>query len=203
MDQRCEHLLFAFLNELYGQVTVPVPTGALIKLIERDAHELKLYADLTQVEEGLLGITLFDPPAKPEVRIAGKLYRDPYGAHLLRFTLAHEYIHVQIHDPFYQRAGSAKRQEQRCTGDGTLALRPQVDWLEWQANYAGAALLMPVSRLNLVVKACLGKGGTGPLPAESPRATDLTQRVSEAFDVSQDAAGVRLIQLWYLRRESA
>ena len=77
MDQRCEHLLFAFLNELYGQVTVPVPTGALIKLIERDAHELKLYADLTQVEEGLLGVTLFDPPAKPEVRIAGKLYRDP------------------------------------------------------------------------------------------------------------------------------
>jgi hypothetical protein len=43
---------------------VPVPTGALIKLIERDAHELKLYADLTKVEEGLLGVTFFDPPAR-------------------------------------------------------------------------------------------------------------------------------------------
>lgn len=88
LDEKCEQILFEFLNELYGQITVPVPTGALIKLIERDAHELKLYADLTKVEEGLLGVTFFDPPAKPEVRIAGKLYRDPHGAHLVRFTLA-------------------------------------------------------------------------------------------------------------------
>jgi uncharacterized protein DUF955 len=199
LDQRCEHLLFEFLNELYGQVTVPVPTGALIKLIERDARPpLNPYADLSQVEEGLLGVTFFDPPAKPEVRIAGKLYRDPHGAHLLRFTLAHEYIHVQVHDPLYQRAGSAKRQEQRCTGDETLALKPKVDWMEWQANYAGAALLMPISRLRLVAEACLGKGGVVPLPAESPRAADLKQRVSEAFDVSAAAAGVRLIQLGYL-----
>ena len=70
--------------------------------------------------------------------------------------------------------------------------------MEWQANYAGAALLMPLSRLKLVVEANLGKSGVAPLPAESPRATDLKQRVSEAFDVSAAAAGVRLIQLGYL-----
>ena len=105
LDEKCEQILFEFLNELYGQITVPVPTGALIKLIERDARELKLYADLTQVEEGLLGVTFFDPPQKAEVRIAGKLYTDPHGAHLLRFTLAHEYIHVQVHDPLLSAAG--------------------------------------------------------------------------------------------------
>ncbi len=93
LDERSEQVLLEFLNELYGQITVPVPTIALIKLIERDAKELKLYADLTKVEEGFLGVTFFAPPAKPEVRIAGKLYRDPNGAHLLRFTLAHEYMH--------------------------------------------------------------------------------------------------------------
>ena len=202
LDERCEHLLFEFLSELYGQVTVPVPTGALIKLIERDAKELKLYADLTRVEEGLLGVTFFDPPAKPEVRIAGKLYRDPNSAHLLRFTLAHEYMHVQVHDPLYQHAGSAKRQEQRCTGDETLALKPKVDWMEWQANYAGAALLMPISRFRLVAEACLGKGGVAPLPVESIEATDLKQRVAEAFDVSEEAARVRLIQLGYVASES-
>lgn len=201
LDEKCEQILFEFLTELYDQITVPVPTGALIKLIERDAKELKLYADLTKVEEGLLGVTFFDPPAKPEVRIAGKLYRDPNGAHLLRFTLAHEYMHVQVHDPLYQRAGSAKRREQRCTADETLAFKPKVDWMEWQANYAGAALLMPITRIRLLVEGCLGKGGVTPLPVESIEATDLKQRVSEAFDVSA-AAGVRLIQLGYLRSES-
>jgi len=35
LDERCEQLLFEFLTQLYGQITVPVPTGALIKLIER------------------------------------------------------------------------------------------------------------------------------------------------------------------------
>jgi hypothetical protein len=69
LDQRCEQILFEFLYELYGQITIPVPTGALIKLIERDARELNLYADLTKVEEGLLGVTFFEPPGKPEVRI--------------------------------------------------------------------------------------------------------------------------------------
>ena len=104
LDERCEQILFEFLNDLYGQITVPVPTGALIKLIERDVRELNLYADLTQVEEGLLGVTFFDPPRKPEVRIARALYEDAKGAHRLRFTLAHEYMHVSVHNPLYQGA---------------------------------------------------------------------------------------------------
>jgi hypothetical protein len=198
LDERAEQILFEFLNELYGQVTIPVPTGALIKLIERDALELNLYSDLTKVEQGLWGVTFFEPPKKPEVRIAGKLYRDPNGAHPVRFTLAHEYIHVYVHNPLYQQAGSANRQEQRCTGDETLGLKPKVDWMEWQASYAGAALLMPISRLRMVAEACLGKGGITPLAADSPKGADLKQRVSEAFFVSADAARVRLMQLGYL-----
>lgn len=203
LDERCEQILFEFLNELYGQITIPVPTGALIKLIERDARELNLYADLTQVEEGLLGVTFFDPPRKPEVRIARALYEDAKGAHRFRFTLAHEYMHVRVHNPLYQGTAIAKRQEQRCTGDETLGLRPKVDWMEWQANYAGAALLMPLSRLRPVVEVCLGKDGPIPLAFDSSRATDFRQRVSEAFFVSADAAGVRLIQLGHLTSDSA
>jgi hypothetical protein len=198
LDERCEQILSEFLNQLYGQVTIPVPTGALIKLIERDARELNLYADLSKVEEGLLGVTFFDPPRKPEVRIARALHEDAKGAHRFRFTLAHEYMHVRIHNPLYQEAAIAKRQEQRCTGDETLGLKPKVDWMEWQANYAGAALLMPISRLRPVVDACLGKGASTTLAADSSKAADLKQRVSEAFLVSADAAGVRLIQLGYL-----
>jgi hypothetical protein len=50
----------------------------------------------------------------------------------------------------------------------------------------------------MVAEACLGKGGITPLAADSPKGTDLKQRVSEAFFVSADAARVRLIQLGYL-----
>jgi hypothetical protein len=48
------------------------------------------------------------------------------------------------------------------------------------------------------VDACLGKGASTTLAADSSKAADLKQRVSEAFLVSADAAGVRLIQLGYL-----
>jgi hypothetical protein len=198
LDRRCEEILFEFLNSLYGQVTIPVPTGAIIKLIERDARPpLDLYADLSKVEERIWGVTFFDPPRKPEVRIAGSLYRDPHGSHLPRFTLAHEYFHVRVHNPLYQRAGSANHGEQRCCVDETEGLSLRVDWMEWQASYGAAALLMPISRLKLIAGVCLGQA---PLPVEdeSPKATGLIQRVSEAFDVSAVAARVRLIQLGYL-----
>jgi hypothetical protein len=198
LDQRCEQILFEFLYELYGQITIPVPTGALIKLIERDARELNLYADLTEVEEGLLGVTFFEPPGKPEVRIARALYEDLRILHRCRFTLAHEYIHVCVHDPLYQTLAILERREQRCTGDETLALGPKVDWMEWQASYAAGALLMPISRLKLVAAECLGKGDVTQLAPDSPRAADLKQRASEAFMVSAEAAGVRLIQRGFL-----
>jgi IrrE N-terminal-like domain len=202
LDQRCEHILFEFLNELYGHITLPLPTGALIKLIERDAKELNLHADLTQVEPRILGVTDFEPPTKPKVSIAGKLYRDPHAAHLFRFTLAHEYIHVRAHGPLYQQAGSARRQANRCAVDETLGLRPKVDWMEWHSNYGAGALLMPLSRLKLTAEVCLGRGGTAPLGVDSPKANDLIQRISEAFDVSPEAVRVRLIQLAYLTSES-
>lgn len=150
-----------------------------------------------------MGVTFFDPPGKPEVRIARALYEDSKGVHRCRFTLAHEYIHVHVHNPLYQKGAIVRRQEQHCTGDETLALRPRVDWMEWQASYAAGALLMPISRLKLVAEACLGKINVAPVPVESPRATDLKQRVSEAFFVSAEAARVRLTQLGYLANQSA
>jgi hypothetical protein len=199
LDRRAEEILFDFLKELYGHVTTPVPTGALTKLIERDARELNLYANLKRAELGLLGVTNFEPPKRPVVRIDRTLFEDAKGVNRFRFTLAHEYMHVLVHNPLYNGAGEARREEQHCTIDETLGLKPKVDWMEWQANYAGAALLMPLSRLVLTVGVCLGKGGIAPLAIDVPKANDLTQRVSEAFFVSADAARVRLIQLGYLR----
>jgi hypothetical protein len=38
LDGECERLIAEFLIEFYGQMPVPIPTGALLKLIERDAR---------------------------------------------------------------------------------------------------------------------------------------------------------------------
>jgi hypothetical protein len=196
LDQRCEQLIFAFLNELYGQITIPVPNGAILKLIERDARDLNLYAELP---ESVLGVTYFDPPRKPTVRIARSLFEDPRQLHRIRFTLCHEYGHVRIHAPLYQRSGAAMREDHECKDVDVEPSRRTVDWMEWQAGYAAGALLMPLSRVSSVVQACVGADQTLPLSPDDPTATNLKQRVSEAFLVSQEASAVRLSQLGYIR----
>jgi hypothetical protein len=104
LDRRAEKILFDFLNELYGHVTTSVPTGALTKLIERDARELNLYANLNRAEQGLLGVTNFEPPKRPVV-LTGATCRMP---------------------AFITRASSAAR---GGGGDSLVG-----DWIEkWQA----------------------------------------------------------------------
>ncbi len=196
LDQRCERLLFAFLTELYGQITLPVPNGALIELIERDAAELNLYA---QLQDGILGVTDFHPPRKPAVSISRELFLDTRRLHRLRFTFAHEYAHVWIHAPLYADAGFARREDHQCKEGEIGPVEQSVDWMEWQAGYVAGALLMPASRIRLVSDACLGPQASLPVQSDCLKATDLVQRVSEAFAVSQEAAGVRLSQLGFLR----
>jgi hypothetical protein len=194
LDRRCERLICEFLQSLYGQVTIPVPNGALIKLVERDARDLNLYA---QLPEGVLGVTYFDPPRKPQVRIARSLFEDTRRLHRLRFTLAHEYAHVVLHAPLYLKLGSAAREDHQCT---TTQIEPlaAVDWMEWQASYAAGALLMPASRLRALVDACRPSRLGRPPAIRESLANNLQQRTSEAFLVSTDAARVRLTQLGYL-----
>jgi len=194
LDQRCERLMCEFLQLLYGQVTIPVPNGALIKLVERDARDLDLYAELP---EGVLGVTYFDPPHKPQVRIARSLFEDTRRLHRFRFTLAHEYAHVVLHAPLYLRLGSAAREDHQCSGTDIEPLAV-VDWMEWQASYAAGALLMPISRLRAVVSACSQSELRSATLIDESLGKNLQQRTSEAFLVSGDAARVRLTQLGYL-----
>jgi Zn-dependent peptidase ImmA (M78 family) len=109
-------------------------------------------------------------------------------------TLAHEYGHVWLHSELWREtteSAVAHRCQREQIEAGSL-----VDWMEWQAGYGAAALLMPESRLRLVVRACWGEDRP---TTRSQQATSLIQRVSEAFDVSEEAARVRLSQLGYLR----
>jgi len=193
LDSRAEQLMAEHLIQLYGQVLAPVPTGAIIRLIERDAADLDSYADLTEEGEGVEGVTYFFRGRKPRVRITRELSEQRHRAHRLRTTLAHEYCHVWLHSELW-RETTESAVAHRCQRD-QIEAGSSVDWMEWQAGYGAAALLMPESRLGLVVRACCGEDRptTG-----SAQATSLVQRVSEAFDVSEEAARVRLSQLGYL-----
>ena len=186
-----EHLM-----RLYGQVLTPVPTGAIIKLIEREAYDLDSYADLTGEGEGVEGVTYFFRGRKPRVRITKELSEQRHRAHRLRMTLAHEDVHVWLHSELW-RETTDPAAAHRCHRE-QIEAGNAVDWMEWQAGYGAAALLMPESRLRLVVRACCKEDQP---PTDSEQATSLIQRVSEAFDVSEEAARVRLSQLSHLRTQ--
>ena len=65
----------------------------------------------------------------------------------------------------------------------------QKDWMEWQAGYISGALLMPRSRVKLLVEAFGCEDAVSlPLQAGSIDGQILIGRVSELFDVSREAA---------------
>jgi hypothetical protein len=97
LDQECELLITEFMRERYGQLILPLPTDALTKLIERDAADLDLYADLSSEGPDVQGVTVFYPGRKPKVRIAADLGEQEWREHRLRTTLTHEYGHVKFH----------------------------------------------------------------------------------------------------------
>lgn len=77
---------------------------------------------------------------------------------------------------------------------------PVWDWMEWQASYVCGAILMPLSVLrNLLRDKTKAWNAQGEIPADSELARELITLVAEKFDVSDDAARVRLRKLGYLQ----
>ncbi len=76
---------------------------------------------------------------------------------------------------------------------------PEVDWMEWQAGYACGALLMPAGPLrNLVQEFSRERKILRELAAASSDGAAVIARVAERFDVSEDAARVRLLKTKYI-----
>ncbi len=120
----------------------------------------------------------------------------------LRTTLAHEYGHLLLHAWLYEHFRGQVRNPAplRCysrTVEGNVDRL--MDWMEWQAGYICGALLMPKRRMDLLVGA-FGKenGCAGPLLRDNIAGRRLIERVTDLFDVSRDAARVRLLKLGHL-----
>jgi len=99
-----------------------------------------------------------------------------YGRY--RFTLAHELAHWILHKQIYTGTNVAAAT--------FLTDRQSDDSSEWQANYLGKAVLMPVGQV---------KRGFYHLCADIRKVNEKTKRLAEIFEVSQEAMGYRLSEL--------
>lgn len=205
LDLECERIITEFMQERCGELILPIPTDILTKLIERDAEDLDLYADLSAEGSDVQGVTDFYPGQKPHVRIAEELSQDRYE-HRLRTTLTHEYGHVWFHKALWDHhllslplfPDVAHSTSPKCKREGILGA-PMSDWMEWQAGYVCGALLMPRGILKRFVANFVKEQQLYcPLNVASAHATRLTNMVATRFDVSQDAARMRLLKMRYL-----
>jgi len=206
LDIECERIIKSFLKDLYGEAKYPVQTEDLKKLIERDAEDLDVYADLSKYGAEVEGVTEFRPGKKPRVSISAELTESDRRENRLRTTLTHEYGHVKFHAYLWDMEPPTpdllRQQPNRdkiiCKRD-TMIDAAQTDWMEWQAGYVCGALLMPKS---VVTKLCREHAEAnniyGAASLQSPAGGQLVKTVVDAFQVSQEAARVRLLKLGFI-----
>jgi hypothetical protein len=194
LDHECEAILIKFLMDRYGRVTYPVATNDLCVLVEQSAADFDEWADLSADGPDVQGKTEFSRRGRPNVYISAGL-QEPYRENRRRTTLTHELAHARIHN--YLARFDVAPPPVCCTA-GSLIGASTVDWLEWQAGYASGAFLMPLSPLRRVLREARRSArviGTDPIALTNPAAPELIKRVQDAFQVSADAARVRLLQL--------
>jgi len=75
-----------------GGFRLPIPTDDIIRMIEAEAEDLELYADLS---ENVDGYTDYFTDRKPDVKISERLASSRYE-NRLRMTLGHEYGQVRF-----------------------------------------------------------------------------------------------------------
>jgi hypothetical protein len=200
IDDECDRIVTEFLIAKYGAVKFPITTEDLTCLIERDAADLDLYADLSQEGPDVQGVTDFYPKGKPRVRIARELSEGTSRENRLRTTLTHEYGHVRFHDyvwkldlkPADMLKEIPSKVSPKCNRNALLDA-PLTDWMEWQAGYVSGAMLMPHSAvLKLFSDYSQQQRTFAPIAAESNHGRVVRRIVTDAFKVSDEAAKVRL-----------
>ena len=203
LDRECERIVSEFLRGKFDAIRFPIPTDTLTVLVERDTADFDMYADLSSLGADVEGVTEFIPGQKPRVRISKRLTEERRLENRLRTTITHEYGHVKFHAPLWQvdaqtadMFGSRpERTSISCKRENIMGAA-EYDWMEWQAGYACGAFLMPHTRVKAIASDMLGQRlERGPLEAGSAQAVDLIGRLIETFQVSADAARVRLIKL--------
>lgn len=150
---------------------------------------------------------------QPGLVILDKTLLEENQEHRYRFTLAHELSHWLFHDSYYSYCPSQSsffeygwegteepligcRVNDMNSKKGRLVTAH--DWLEWQANFCGSCLLMPALSVQKLMKANGYFYNRNCSYAEERAGIAL---VSEVFNVSLEAAGIRLHELGYFQAD--
>ncbi len=208
LDRDCENIVVQFLKQRYGEVKYPISTDDLTALIEKDAEDLDHYADLSQYGTGVEGVTQFQPGGKPKVQIAASL-SDGNRENRRRTTLTHEFGHVRFHsylfdpslssmDLFAAEEDTPVTRIQICKRD-TMIDASQGDWMEWQAGHVCGAILMPASALRQLMKEKFPAHVSGEQAMGNAVTAAMIEEIRSAFQVSAEAAKVRLLRLGVTR----
>lgn len=203
-------------NELLRANVYPTPDSPVVDLesfVERHLRaELDQYAEL---DPTVLGLTEFRPGGRPRILInrdltGSALDQDESPPGMLgrwRATLAHEAAHVILHSVLFTRGAAlpglfgSEPEDVAATSTPILhrCLKRDVtfgggsDWKEVQANIGMAGLLMPRDVLLPVFRAEVEAALQGRSPVRgTPEATALAARLAARFQVSRQAALIRL-----------
>lgn len=206
LDHECEMVIADFLQSLHGEVRYPIDTEDLKKLIERDAKDLDVYADLSSYGENVEGLTVFKQGGKPCVMISASLSEFDNMENRLRTTLTHEYGHVYFHNYLWQQKATMQdllsqnrnRDKEICKRDSMIDA-PQKDWMEWQAGYACGAFLMPKSAVVQLVRDYVEQHEVyGTISLQTLHGQNLISSMATTFQVSDEAARTRLLRIGLL-----
>jgi len=204
IDRDCERLVTTFLQKRHGEVRFPLSTDELTVLVEQHCSTLDPYADLSEEGDEVEGMTCFLPDQLPQVLISVQLTEQANRQNRLRTTLAHELGHAFYHRAVFDHLFAAPphmfeaaRAEPRtvCKRDAMMGTG-EFDWLEWQAGYFSGAILMPAQQVRRSVGDLLrGQGIHGAAVIGTPPAVEAERHVMASYQVSAEAAQVRLRKL--------
>lgn len=201
LDRECEQIVTTFLTARHGNIRLPIATDELSLLIELEGADLDSCVDLSPYGDDVEGVTAFYVDREPDVMISDRLANDPRRENRLRTTLAHEFGHVRFHRHLWAEKlangdlfAVLKDDDNKaiCKRD-TILNAHHNDWMEWQAGYISGAILMPVSAVRkLVDEYCTPQGIFGAVALNSDHGQILVHSLKDEFQVSEEAARVRL-----------
>lgn len=204
LEAECARLVDGFYRSKYRRrFAPPWDTEDLKTLLEGNVRELDLYADLRGLHgDDVEGATTFEPGEEPVTEIEATLTNDERRENRLRTTITHEQTHVLLHRAVWEihwqqqsvslfdghggaRCGVCRRE--------TILGAPSQDWMEWQAGYgSGAILMLKDSMVEVVRDYRKANAKVGAIRQGSEDERRLVDMVMNRFQVSEDAARVRL-----------
>lgn len=202
IELMCEDLIASYFEVRKRPRELPLTTSTLSKILEQHAEHCDFSRDLSPFGDDVEGLTRFRQDRKPVVYISAKIRETKYSRRR-RMTMAHELGHVRLHDVLFQDSPAMELFADLNESTPTYCKRSTIarggDWMEWQASYAAGAILMPSAQLRAVLDEESARlGVVGVLQHDDVRSYLLANTVCAAFDVSGEAARVRLLQKGYI-----